>query len=250
MERSFRRLSLQEQRRFEDESTVNLYTLNVQVEQHNESQLRRLATPVAKIEAHEQPPSAKECDSNLAGGLEHEIYLSKDARIMLRRNLWTEKGLVNGALGFVREIIYEPECNPSNSKPVVILAQFDKYTGPTINGLVPIAPVTNNFKYKGQSMSRKQFPIQLAYSMSVHKSQGLTLDKALVDIGNEFCLGISYVALSRTKTWQGLALKTEFDQPRLLGINRRTAFTERKTFYQSIADKIIPAIPDEIRLLL
>lgn len=142
---------------------------------------------------------------------------------MLRQNLWTEKGLVIGALGFVKGIIYKPECNPTNSRPIFILVEFDR------------------------AWLGKQFLIKLAYSMTVHKWQGLTLDKAVVDIGNEFrnypCCFFKNKNMARIST-QNWIWSTTFD------INKRPAFQERKLFYIRIMYKLIPAIPDEIRQFL
>lgn len=54
---------------------------------------------------------------------------------------------------------------------------------------------------------REQFPICLAYAITIHKSQGFSLDSALLDIGTSlFCRGQAYVALSRVKTIDGLYL--------------------------------------------
>ena len=48
--------------------------------------------------------------------------------------------------------------------------------------------------------TRKQFPLSLAYTVTIHKSQGLTLPLAVIDIGSkEFSSGLTYVALSRVK---------------------------------------------------
>lgn len=55
--------------------------------------------------------------------------------------------------------------------------------------------------------SIKQLPVKLGYAMTVHKSQGMTVERALIDRGNGFFShGQAYVALSRVKTIEGLAL--------------------------------------------
>lgn len=63
---------------------------------------------------------------------------------------------------------------------------FDKYTGPTFyNDSIPILPVTASFQKSGVNCSRKQFLLMLGYAISIHRSQGITLDKAVVNLGEK-----------------------------------------------------------------
>jgi len=84
-------------------------------------------------------------DSNTAKGLEAHLLLARSARIMLRANLWTDAGLVNGLMGFIQEILFKEGQKPP-SLPIAVLIEFDNYTGPaitTIEGkkLIPILPI-------------------------------------------------------------------------------------------------------------
>lgn len=132
---------------------------------------------------------------------------------MLRSNLWIEKGLVNGALGYVQDIIYEENHGPPDQMPRVIMVRFENYSHSSYenNGSVPIPSITKFWKSGNINCSRKQFPLQLAFAIKIHKSQGLTLEKAVVDIGDkETSVGLTYVALSRVRTLEGLAFNRKF----------------------------------------
>ena len=183
---------------------VSILTTWAEVDRVNEEMLRSLNKPVAKIIAeHTGGREAKRASSDVAKGLEAQLLLAKGSRVMLTSNLWTKKGLVNGSLGTVKDIIFEENDPPS--LPTAVFIKFDKYNGPTITSLggdevVPIAPIKRSWEGKNGTCSRVQLPMCLAWAITVHKSQGLTLPEVKIDLGNkEFAAGLSFVALSQVE---------------------------------------------------
>jgi ATP-dependent exoDNAse (exonuclease V) alpha subunit len=169
----------------------------------NIDRLRSLNVPVAKIQAiHTGGKEAKKADSDTAYGLKAYILLARGARVMLTANLQTDTGLVNGSMGTVQDIIFKENQGPP-SFPIAVLISFDNYKGPTIASLeskrvIPIASIRCTWNSKSEAIcSRLQIPVYLVWAITVHKSQGLMLQKAIIDFGDkEFTTGLSFVAMS------------------------------------------------------
>ncbi|GBC48412.2 ATP-dependent DNA helicase PIF1 [Rhizophagus irregularis DAOM 181602=DAOM 197198] len=204
-------LNRAERDRFQD--AVFIHTTWPEVYKVNIEMLRRLNRPIAKICAvHSGGRTAKRAKSDVAKGLEAEILLAKGCRVMLTSNIWTEAGLVNRSMGVVEDILFKDQGPPA--LPTAVFIKFERYDGPTITSLegkevVPIVPIKRSWDDKnGLTYSRTQLPICLAWSITAHKSQGLTLDKVNIDIGvKEFAAGLTFVVLSRVQTLNDLCLK-------------------------------------------
>ena len=187
---------------FQDATT--LYFGNEEVANYNFDKLARLNQPIACIKAHPSSDLARKLGSDERSGLEPVIFLAKGANVVLTMNLWNAAGLCNGATGTVKDFIYEKTKKPP-SLSIAVVVQFDNYRGPSIiDGLpkcVPISPITVTCNTPEGIQERQQLPLKLAWAMTIHKSQGLTLPMAWIDIGKtERTAGISYVAINRVKT--------------------------------------------------
>ena len=147
------------------------------------------------------------------------LELKKGARVMIIINVLTQTGevtlkLCNGSQGTVIDFTITDE----GKYPII---QFD-------NGVLePVKPhiwVSERIPWVGVS----QIPLLLSWAITIHKSQGISLDKGDVDVGNRvFSDGQTYVALSRIKSLNGLYLKS-FD------VSKITINADAQRYYKSL----------------
>ena len=88
--------------------------------------------------------------------------------------------------------------------------------------------------------SFKQYPIRLAWAVTIHKSQGLTFDRLLIDAGKSFASGQVYVALSRCRTLEGIVLKSKIT-PEVIFSDRRVSKFQDETNANHRIDEILNA---------
>ena len=143
--------------------------------------------------------------------LQPKLLVAKGTRVMLTVNLWPSVGLYNGSTGSVVDIIYEPNTQPP-SLPVAVIVKFDSFSGPSFTAnkpsCIPIPPITATVQCGNVVHERQQLPFTLAWALTIHKSQGMTLNKAWGDIGTkESTLGITYVAISRVRNISSLVIE-------------------------------------------
>jgi len=101
---------------------------------------------------------------------------------------------------------------------------FDKYISVPFDlinsNIVPMTPVIRG--------NRKQIPLKMAWALTIHKSQGLTLERATIDIGNKEQQGLTFTSISRVKSKYGLRLSPPFPLERYANIKNNAYVTIRK----------------------
>lgn len=176
-----------------------LYCKRVNVESYNKRQLDRIEDDEIVFESYDYIESKKNrklppitlFKKSLDELIPENISLKVGAQVMVRRNFPLDKSLVNGTRGVVTEI---------HDSSVMVKIK---------TGEIKCIPMVEfEINLNDLRVVRTQIPLTLAWATTIHKSQGLTLDIALCDIGpSVFAEGQAYVALSRVKNIDGLFLK-------------------------------------------
>lgn len=141
-----------------------------------------------------------------------EITLTTKCQVMFKVNM-PELGLANGSRGVILGF------SPTTGNPIV---QF-------ISGrYLEIGPYTWDNNEKKNKVYKRQIPLELAFAISIHKSQGSTLEYVEMDIGRDiFEFGQTYVALSRVKNLEGLFIMNRIDFTKIRANPRILEFYER-----------------------
>jgi hypothetical protein len=209
---------------------TRIFFTNVQVDDYNIKRLGQLSTPIALILARH---NNRECNSfppSFFRQLPNSLYLAVGAKVVMTQNVCQSVGLVNGATGVVKDIVYMQEPPPGEelqdrapNLPWFVWVDFgSNYKGPPFfppaagascrRGWVPVHPVTINEKKRSGAVykeySRTMLPLRLAYAWTPWKAQGQTFTgKIVADLGkSEREHGLTYTIFSRVTAFANLGI--------------------------------------------
>ena len=216
----------------EDPSSFNdalcLFSSTAAVSEYNVAKLHANGQPVAMIKAVHSGPGASKVSADDAGGLEPIVCLAQGARVMLTANLWVQAGLVNGAIGTVVAICYDEAGELPPNLPVAVTVRFDSYCGPTLpDETVPIIPLRLTWLSTEKQCSRLQLPLKQVSAVTIHKCQGMTLNKSVIDVGKkEFSASLTFVACSQVRQLKDLLFLPPFPFQRVTNLAKSHCHTE------------------------
>lgn len=173
-----------------DVEPTKLYTHNKDVDAENERELDLL--PGEPIEYYMDSSGREHVVATLKKGClaPEALRLKPGAKVMFVKNSFDE-GYANGTLGVVES------CMPNQ----VLVRTYD-------GRHIMVEPASWQVEDNGRVLGQiSQMPLRLAWAITVHKSQGMSLDAAEIDLSKSFERGMGYVALSRVRTLDGLSIK-------------------------------------------
>lgn len=185
-----------------NEQYITLTSHNRLADQINQEELAKLPGKMHNVKA-----VVKDDFQQGAYPTEETLTLKLDAQVMFIKNdTGEDRKYFNGKIGVVKEL---------NLDKHQVLVSFKDGS----DDVVVRREKWENIKYKYNKGEDKieeevlgtfsQFPLRLAWAITIHKSQGLTFDKAIIDAGTSFAAGQVYVALSRLTGLEGLVLRSK-----------------------------------------
>lgn len=203
---------------------IILSTTNAQVNQTNATKLDELTTELKIFEGEITGIFPKDSRGNYVLPTEQNLHLKVGAQVMILKNDAGEfKRYFNGKIGKVASL--------DENRIIVEFSDQSK---------VQIEKASwNNIQYTWNTEKRKieekvvgtftQYPLRLAWAITVHKSQGLTFERVFADLGSAFEDGQVYVALSRCTSFSGLVLKTQIPRTKIRTNQKVIEFAKTET---------------------
>lgn len=217
-------------RRNKNDGYIILTTHNYKADLINREELEKIAEKAATYRAEisgEFPEKAYPADE--------QLLLKAGAQVMFIKNDAADKGkrYFNGKIGTIKRF---------EDGKVIVQCKDEEHE-------IEVTRETwNNIRYTLNNTSRNleeevlgsfmQFPLRLAWAITIHKSQGLTFEKAIIDAEEAFAAGQVYVAISRCTNLPGLILKTPIRSSSLHSDDRIVAFSKSQSSLKGLENEV------------
>jgi len=180
-----------------DDTYITLTTHNYKADKTNTEELAKLTGKIYTFAA-----TIKGDFPEKSFPTEKELTLKIGAKVMFIKNdNQTERRFFNGKIGVIEDI--EDETIFIKCPDDIEIIELNKMVWENIR----YTPNDKTKQIDEESIGTfEQFPLRLAWAITIHKSQGLTFDKAVIDAGDAFTSGQVYVALSRCRSLEGMVL--------------------------------------------
>lgn len=201
----------------EKEGYITLTTHNHKANQTNNEELKKID---GKAQTYEALIKGKFPNHSFPN--EEELVLKIGAQVMFVKNdSAEEKRYFNGKIGKIIDL---------DEDEVIVSCPGDDFN------IITKPEIWENIKYNIDPQSKEikedkigsytQMPLRLAWSITIHKSQGLTFEKAIIDTEGAFTHGQTYVALSRCKSLEGLVLRSKITSKQIINDINISAFNK------------------------
>lgn len=219
----------------DEDGYIRLTTHNNMAQHYNEEQLRRLTTTAHVFQAKVEgtfPEYAYPTDT--------ELTLKIGAQVMFVKNDPTPDHLFyNGKIGHVTSI---------NGSEITVHCHNDNYD-------IKVQPMEwENTKYVLNEETKEieekvqgkfiQYPLRLAWAITIHKSQGLTFERAIIDASLSFASGQVYVALSRCKSLEGLVLASPISERAVINDPRVSSYISQQEAEATRSIDLLPQLKE------
>lgn len=198
----------------EADGYIRLTTHNHTAQQYNEQRLAALPTHIHSYQA--------KVEGNFGEALypaDSTLHLKQGAQVMFIRNDESGQGrYYNGKIGHIQSL---------SASSIVVQCKdgtpFNVEPSEWANTRYTLDETTKEIKEEVEGTFR-QYPLRLAWAITIHKSQGLTFEKAVIDAASSFAHGQVYVALSRCKSLEGLVLASPVTASAIISDNAVSDF--------------------------
>lgn len=227
---------------YRDKSAILLSTHNRKVDAINERELNAIDKPVFRYQA-----TIKNTFPDSMYPMDTELVLKVGARVMFIKNdSAPEKAYYNGKLGTVVSLTDDAIfvlCNGENQPIKVHLETWEnlRYVNDSVHSDEIRTEVAGTFTH---------FPLRLAWAVTIHKAQGLTFDRVVIDAEDAFAAGQVYVALSRCRSLDGITLLSRIPSAALTNAREVLQFTGNQPSLSDVEQRLTPAELNYFRAML